>query len=166
MPVLYYINVTIHVLAAMLWLGGMFFLATVGAPTLRAIESPVVRQQLFQQLGVRFRAVGWWSIGILVATGVVNLYYRGWLRWDGVFASGAFWATAVGRSLAIKLLAVAAMITVSAIHDFWIGPLAGRAAPGSARAGRIRRWAMMLARVNALLGVVVVVVAVQLARGV
>jgi putative copper export protein len=34
----YYINVTIHVLAAMLWLGGMFFLGAVGAPVLRTIE--------------------------------------------------------------------------------------------------------------------------------
>ena len=38
MSALYYINVTIHVLAAMLWLGGMFFLGAVGAPVLRAIE--------------------------------------------------------------------------------------------------------------------------------
>jgi uncharacterized membrane protein len=37
MPALYYVNVTIHVLAAMLWLGGMFFLGVVGAPVLRAI---------------------------------------------------------------------------------------------------------------------------------
>ena len=35
----YYLNVTIHVLAAMLWLGGMFFLGVVGAPLLRAIHA-------------------------------------------------------------------------------------------------------------------------------
>ena len=166
MPVFYYVNVTIHVLAAMVWLGGMFFVAVVGAPMLRAIEVPAVRQQVFQQLGIRFRAVGWWSIGILVVTGIVNLHYRGWLHWDGVFASRAFWTSAVGYSLAIKLGAVTAMIIVSAIHDFWIGPMAGRATPGSPQAIAIRHWAAMLARVNALLGLIVVIVAVQLARGV
>ena len=32
MSTLYYINVSAHLLAALLWLGGMFFLAVVGAP--------------------------------------------------------------------------------------------------------------------------------------
>jgi uncharacterized membrane protein len=54
----YYLNVTIHVLAAMLWLGGMFFLGVVGAPVLRAIDPPPLRQRLFQELGTRFRRVG------------------------------------------------------------------------------------------------------------
>jgi uncharacterized membrane protein len=166
MPILYYANVTVHVLAAMLWLGGMFFLAAVGAPALRAIESPPVRQQLFQQLGLRFRTVGWWAIGVLLVTGVVNLYYRGWLRWDGLLDSAAFWNTSVGHSLALKLSAVTAMILVSALHDFWLGPMAGKLAPGSPESAAARRSATMLARANALLGVVVVVAAVQLARGV
>ncbi|HET7630756.1 MAG TPA: CopD family protein [Gemmatimonadaceae bacterium] len=166
MPILYYVNVTIHILAAMLWLGGMFFLGLAGAPALRAIEEPVVRQRLFQDLGMRFRAIGWWCIGILVVTGIFNLHYRGWLHWDGVLGSSAFWGTAVGKSLGIKLLAVTAMIVVSAVHDFWLGPLAGKQVPGSPEALGLRRRAGKLARINALLGLVVVIVAVQLARGV
>ena len=71
MPVLYYLNVTIHVLAAFLWLGGMFFLAVVGAPALRAVEPPQLRQQLFNALGTRFRYAGWVAIGVLLVTGVV-----------------------------------------------------------------------------------------------
>ena len=166
MPALYYINVTVHLLAALLWLGGMFFLAVVGAPALRAIESPALRQQLFQELGVRFRAVGWWAIGVLVVTGIMNLHYRGWLRWHGVLDSAAFWRTAAGQSLGLKLTAVIAMIVVSAVHDFWIGPMAGKLPPGSAEAAAARRAAALLARINAVLGLVVVVAAVQLARGV
>ncbi|HEX6533372.1 MAG TPA: CopD family protein [Gemmatimonadaceae bacterium] len=165
MPWLYYANVTVHVLAAMLWLGGMFFLGVVGAPVLRAIEPPALRQRLFQQLGVRFRSAGWWAIGTLVATGVVNLHYRGWLHWDGVLGSDAFWRTPVGHALALKLAAVTTMIVVSATHDFVLGPMAGRAEPGSPRALGLRRHAAHLARANALLGVLVVVAAVRLARG-
>jgi hypothetical protein len=48
MSELYYVNVTIHVLAAMLWLGGMFFLGIVGAPALRSVEPPPLRQRLFR----------------------------------------------------------------------------------------------------------------------
>ena len=164
MPSLYYVNVTIHVLAAMLWLGGMFFLGVVGAPALRAVEPAALRQRLFQELGVRFRSVGWLAITVLVLTGLVNLHYRGWLHWDGVLASAAFWRTTVGTALAIKLLSVTVMIGVSAVHDFVLGPLAGRVQAGTPQAVALRKRAAWLARVNALLGVVVVVAAVRLPR--
>jgi copper resistance protein D len=165
MSALYYTNVTIHVLAAMLWLGGMFFLGVVGAPVLRAIEPPALRQRLFQQLGLRFRTVGWWAIGVLVVTGVINLQYRGWLHWSGVLGEIEFWRTATGHALAFKLLAVAAMLAVSATHDFVLGPMAGRAHPGSPDAVALRKRAALLARWNAMLGIVVVIAAVHLARG-
>ena len=165
MPVGYYVNVTLHVLAAMLWLGGMLFLGLVGAPVLRGVEPAHLRQRLFHELGLRFRAVGWWAIGVLLVTGLVNLYYRGWLRWSGVLGAVDFWHTARGHALCLKLVAVAAMLIVSAVHDFVLGPRAGRATAGSARAIQLRRRAALLARINALLGVLVIATAVRLARG-
>ena len=165
MSTLYYANVTVHVLAAMLWLGGMLFLGVVGAPVLRAVEPPALRQLLFQQLGLRARAMGWWAIGLLLVTGTANLHYRGWLHWSGVLGSADFWRTSTGHVLALKLGAVTAMLVVSAIHDFVLGPMAGRAVPGSAAALAHRRRAALLARVNALIGVLVVVAAVRLTRG-
>lgn len=164
MSALYYANVTIHVLVAMLWLGGMFFLAIVGAPVLRRIEPPAVRQRIFQQLGVRFRAAGWGSIAVLIVTGIINLHYRGWLHWRGVLGAAAFWRTGTGHALALKLIAVAVMIIVSAVHDFVLGPVAGRAVPGLPRAAALRRRAALLARANAVLGLLIVVAAVRLAR--
>ena len=164
MPLLYYVNITIHVLAAMLWLGGMFFLGVVGAPALRAVEPPVLRQRLFQELGVRFRTVGWIAITVLVLTGLVNLHYRGWLHWHGVLASSAFWGTTVGTALGVKLASVTVMILVSAVHDFLLGPLAGRLQAGTPQAVAFRKRAAWLARINAILGVVVVVAAVRLPR--
>ena len=163
MRALYLANVTVHVLAAMFWLGGMFFLGVVGAPTLRAVEPAALRQRLFQGLGERFRSAGWWAIAILLVTGTLNLYFRGWLHGD-VLGSSTFWTTATGHALSLKLLAVAAMLVVSSIHDFALGPRAGRAAPGSPAAIALRTRAARLARLNALLGVVVVVAAVMLAR--
>lgn len=165
MYTLYYINVTIHVLAAMLWLGGMFFLGVVGAPVLRAVEPPALRQQLFQQLGTRARSLGWWAIAVLLITGTLNLHFRGWLHWDGVLGSGDFWRSATGVALAIKLAAVTTMVIVSAVHDFILGPMAGRLRAGSPEALAFRRRAALLARGNALLGIVIVVAAVRLARG-
>ncbi len=165
MPGAYYANVVVHVLAAMLWLGGMFFFGIVGAPVLRGLSPPELRQQLFQQLGLRFRTVGWWAIGVLIVTGVVNLHYRGLLQWDGVLGTGAFWQTTLGQTLALKLIAVATMLVISAVHDFSLGPLAGTAAAESPRAIVLRRRAALLARINAAVGIIVVIAAVRLARG-
>ena len=165
MPLPYFASVVVHVLAALLWLGGMFFFGLVGAPVVRAIEPPALRQRLFEELGLRFRAVGWGALAVLVATGTINLHYRGWLHWRGALGEPAFWRTGVGRALAVKLIAVATMLVVEAVHDFIVGPAAGRATPGSPRALLLRRRAALLARVNALVGIVIVVAAVLLVRG-
>lgn len=164
MPGLYYANVTVHLLAALLWLGGMFFLAAVGAPVLRTVEPPELRARLFQALGERFRALGWGAIAILLATGVVNLHFRNLLDAQ-LWADAAFWSTPLGTALAWKLAAVATMVTVSAVHDFISGPAAARLTPGTPAALRARRRAALLARFNAVVGIVVVVAAVRLARG-
>jgi len=161
---LYLLNVTIHVLAAVLWLGGMFFIAVVGAPVLRSLDSQELRARLFRELGERFRTVSWVCIAVLLATGVLNLWYGGVLSRE-VLTSSDLWSTAYGRALAGKLIAVAAMIVISAIHDFVQGPSASRSTPGSPEAQKFRRRAALLARLNALLGLAVVWAAVHLARG-
>lgn len=161
---LYYLNVTIHVLAALLWLGGMFFLAVVGAPVLREIESQELRARLFHRLGVRFRGVGWLALGVLLVTGTLNLHFRRLLSRD-VLGSAAFWAGPYGRALAWKLTAVAVMLVVSAVHDFVLGPAASRLESGSPAAARARRRASWLARLNAIAGLVAVIAAVRFARG-
>jgi uncharacterized membrane protein len=161
----YWVNVTVHILAAMLWLGGMFFFGIVGAPVLRAVNPAELRQALFHGLGLRFRTIGWWAIGTLLVTGVLNLHFRGWLDWSTALGSSAFWRSTPGRALMVKLGAVAVMLVVSAVHDFAIGPLAGQEKPGSSRALGLRRRAALLARVNALVGIIVVIAAVRLTRG-
>ena len=160
----YYLNVTLHVLAAMLWLGGMFFLAAVGAPVLRSVEPPELRARLFRQLGEQFRKVGWCAIAVLLVTGVVNLYFRGLLRGD-VWGNAAFWRTSLGHALGWKLASVTIMVGISGFHDFISGPAASRLQPGSPAAAQARRRAALLARINAIVGIVLVVAAVRLARG-
>lgn len=159
----YHINVAIHVLAALLWLGGMFFFALVGAPVIRTIPSPELRGQLFRQLGERFRVVGWSAIAVLLTTGVLNLHFRGVLSTEEL-GSSAFWRTPFGAALMWKLIAVTTMLVVQGIHDFNVGPAASRAIPGSPEAAQLRKRAAMLARVSALAGIIVVLAAVKLAR--
>jgi uncharacterized membrane protein len=158
---LYWTSVALHVLAALVWLGGMLFLGLVGAPVLRAVEPPALRARLFHELGLRFRTVGWVAIGVLVATGLAMLHFRGWLP---LLDRPGFWRTTVGRALAAKLAVVTVMLVASAAHDFVLGPAAGRSDPGSAEAARLRRHAALLARANAIVGILLVIAAVKLAR--
>jgi len=160
----YQVNITVHLLAAMFWLGGMFFFALVGAPALRGLSEPRLRAELFRRLGERFRMAGWIAIGVLLVTGTLNLWFRGMLTWS-VLGRAGFWTTPFGRSLGWKLTAVTAMLVVSLLHDFVTGPAASRLAPGSPEANAARRRAAWLARLNAALGIVVVIAAVRLARG-
>ena len=158
----YIATVTLHVLAAVVWLGGMLFFA-IAAPVLRRIEDDAVRARLFDGLGRRFRVVGWVCVVILVLTGIEQLRLRGW--WGADFwGSSGFLSTALGVRLAWKLGLVGLMVAVQATHDFWLGPRAGRAVPGTAAARALRSRAAWLARLNALLGVALVYAAVRLGR--
>lgn len=148
----------------MLWLGGTFFLAVVGAPVLRRVEPPPLRAELFRRLGARFRAVGWIAIGVLLVTGLANLGLRGLLDAE-TLGSASFWQGRYGRALAWKLALVTAMVALAAVHDFFLGPRAARLAPSSTDALAARQWAAWIARLNAGLGVALVAVAVRLARG-
>ena len=161
---LYLLSVTLHLLAAMVWLGGTFFLALVGAPVLRGVEPASLRSEIFSRLGVRFRIVGWIAIALLVVTGIANLSFRGVLDPD-TLGSASFWQGRYGRTLGWKLTIVITMVSLSAVHDFLLGPRAARLTPGSALASADRRRASLLARFTALLGIALVGVAVRLARG-
>ncbi len=48
----------IHVIAAMLWVGGMLFFSLVLVPSLKPGLSEVLRSDLMSRVGLRFRVVG------------------------------------------------------------------------------------------------------------
>jgi putative copper resistance protein D len=163
---LYLASVWLHLVAALLWAGGMLFLVLVIVPLLR---TPALRGQaiqLLQAVGLRFRTVGWASLLVLVVTGLVNAAYRGGSA--GALADGAWWATPFGRLLAHKLGLVALILVLSAVHDFGVGPRAAallRDDPASPRAGAWRAAASWMGRVNLLLALAVIAIAVALVRG-
>ena len=161
----YLFSVWLHILAATVWIGGMVFLALVLVPVTRHREYRDIAASLIQQSGVRFRWVGWGSLGLLLLTGIFNLGFRGFSWgdiWSGELLSGSF-----GRILGMKLLLVVIILILSIWHDFFIGPRAtalSQADPTSPEAGRLRRQASWLGRFNLLLGLVVVALAIKLVR--
>ena len=163
---MYQVSVYLHLLAAVVWVGGMFFLALVLVPALRA-RPEVERARLLGVAGRRFRTIGWVCIGLLVLTGLINSGYRG-LTWEAVL-SGAWLGARFGQILALKLLLVLVLVGMSALHDFVVGPASVRASessePGAAaQRDRLRRQASVLGRVNGLLALAILALAVLLVR--
>jgi uncharacterized membrane protein len=164
---MYQLSVFIHIMSATVWVGGMFFVALVAVPALRRLPGPE-RGRLLGSLGRRFRLVGWITIALLLVSGIVNSVFRG-VSWESL-ASGEILGSGFGQLLAIKLVLVTAMLLISVVHDFIVGPASVRALEAAelgtaGGAERLRRWASWLARVNAILALVVIGVAVVLVRG-
>ncbi len=163
---MYHLSVFLHILAAVVWVGGMLFLALVGIPVLRGLpERP--RAELVSRMGERFRPVAWLCIVLLVLTGIFNLAYRG-VSWESV-ATGHLWRSPFGQVLAWKLGFVLVLVALSAVHDFHFGPLSTRlvrsAEPDPRTSSILRRRAAWIGRLNTLLALAVLALAVMLVRG-
>lgn len=165
MRTLYLVSVYLHLLAALLWLGGMLFLSLVLVPALRGAQDPALLSRLMSLVGQRYRRLGWWAMGLLVLTGLVNALGRWGLQ---PLLTTAFWSARPGRLLALKLLVVAVMFCLSALHDFVLGPKAAARRLAGAPAeelARLRRQASWLGRLNLGLGLLVLGLAILLVRG-
>jgi len=96
--------------------------------------------------GLRFRTVGWIALGVLVVTGLLNL----WMHPVLLSSPRFHW----------KLGLVILTLILSAFRDFVLGPRAG--APGADPSARAR--ASWIARINVLLVLVIVLLGLSLFR--
>ncbi len=162
----YLMSVWFHIMAAVVWVGGTIFLVIVLVPAIRRPEFGGIASALIRFTALRFRCVGWVCFCIFVVTGIVNLAARGIGLQD--LQDAIFWQSSFGRTLAIKLMLVAAILLISAFHDFLLGPRASaawEADPASAETLRLRRQAVQLGRLNLLMGLVAIVLGIMLVRG-
>jgi uncharacterized membrane protein len=144
--------VSLHVLAAVIWIGGMLFLGLVLVPVLRNRPS-AERAALLHAVGRRFLAVGWMALGTLLVTGPLLWALRGF---------------PLGLVMVHKLILVAILLVLSVLHDFVLGPrLVALIAEGEAsdETARLRRRGALLARLNVLLALVVLILGLAVSRG-
>jgi len=148
----YFTLITLHLLAAVVWIGGMLFLGLVLTPVLR-YRPPDERASLLSAVGRRFLKIGWAALGALLATGPALWALRG------------FELTTV---LVVKLGLVAIILILSLIHDVFLGPRLvahiGRADQGQETV-RLWRRVALLARLNLLCALVVLILGLAVSRG-
>lgn len=140
----------------MTWIGGMVFISLVLSPALRRLPQNS-RSELFQTVGTAAKAVGWIAVLILLFTGALNVLHL-----------QVQWKALIGRLLIAKLTLVTMMIVLSVLHDFILGPLLSARLQSSAAQDpstrRLRQFVPWLARINLLLALAVVYLAVLIAR--
>ena len=170
---MYQAAVFIHLGSAIVWIGGSLFLALVLIPVLRRYapapgQPPVFPSDMLGTMARRFRVISWVCIVLLVATGLYILPTRYGIGFGDFFSLGGHFVA----TLQVKVALVAVVIWLSAMHDFIIGPYtnrlieamqAGAEPPGYLPA--LRRSVVWIARINVLLTILVVVVAVTMTRG-
>ena len=152
--------VWIHLLAAVVWVGGMVFLSVVLVPVLKRDGGFARHAALFRTAAYRFRTLVWGAMGILVATGSALAIGRAIpltdpLQWPSIFMA--------------KIGLVALLLTLTLLHDLVVGPQVRRIlgtaeAARSARERLLVRYSVLVPRVSLLVALLVLLTAVVLAR--
>lgn len=167
MIMLYKAAVLIHILSAIIWLGGTLFLVIVLAPlSRRETAASGLGLILLRQAARRFVPVAWASIVLLAVTGIYLAGDHWGIRPGNFFTSGDHFI----RTLQAKTGLAVLVIGMSLFHDFVLGPyvvrqLVDRRGSGDAPAPTWgRRLLLVLARVNLVLVLVILFLAVSLTR--
>ncbi len=108
---LYWLCVSLHLLAASLWLGHMFVWSLVVGPAIKRVEPPATAEFL-RERSLVMGGIGWPALAVLIATGLYLLSVRGISPVDLV--TGAAYL-AGGWMLGVKLLLVLFMIVYQAV---------------------------------------------------
>lgn len=138
----------LHLMAAILWVGGTLFTSLVIHPALRSALADRERMAVYRAVGARLTKVQWWTWGVLGGTGALKLWS---IRETPEVLFGPF-----GRVLAVKLALVAGMAALSLVHTLAWGPalVAGAGSPGERAA--LARKAALWGKINGLLMVGIV----------
>lgn len=145
-----------HLLATIVWVGGLALLALVVWPGARAVLGPGPQlNALLREWQRRFDPLAWLSLAVLVVTGLMqmaaNPNYEGFLRVENGWA----WA------ILLKHIAVGGMVGIGIWQQWGLQPALARLAllethgRPAAEAEALRRREMLLTRLNLACGVLV-----------
>jgi uncharacterized membrane protein len=102
--------VIVHLLAAMVWVGGSVALVFVGVPAIRTLEGEP-RGRAMKALGLRWRPLGYGALLVAALTGI-ELARHDWSEGRSPFKT-VLW---------VKVALSAALVLASYLHNFVYGP--------------------------------------------
>ena len=139
----------LHLLAALLWVGGMFFAWMILRPAAGVVLQPPERQRLWLEVFVRFFRWVWAAVLFLPASGVALMH----LRFAGFDAAPGYVHVMLGLYLA--MLALFLRVSLLQLPQLRRAVEAQDWPAGGAVLGRVRR----LVGINLTIGLVVVAIA-------
>lgn len=144
---------TVHLLAAIVWVGGTVALVFVAVPPVQQLEGEA-RARLLREFGRRWRPIGWSALGVAVVTGIV-LAVRA-----HAFESAP---SDFDLVLAVKGALVGLLVAGAYLHDFVLGPgLARQVREGKQQS--VRPLLVGIGRANLLLTIAIPVLGAVLTQ--
>ena len=142
----------VHMLAAVVWIGGMVFNLFVVRPPMGVVDLPQ-RLKLADGILRRFIPVVWISVGLLVLTGLLMTLKR-------VASFEILLKTGYGNILILKLTLVAVMISIVASIRYSLLPrFESLIEAQSSDLNKVLRQMVTLVKVNLVLGVLILLLA-------
>ncbi len=156
-PFVLAITYWLHMLATVVWIGGLAALSLIVIPSARRTLDQTAYSALLHQISNRLQQVGWLSLGVLIATGMFQMSSSP--SYKGLLAITNPWAVAIFS----KHLVVGLMIVTSAYVTWGLVPALNRIAfleaagkqPPAEQAEKLRRRETWMLRANLGLSVLV-----------
>lgn len=121
----------LHMLATVVWVGGLAAMAVLVLPTARKSLSAEAYSAFLAPLQKRLQWLGWMSLAVLTATGMFQMSASP--NYEGVLAIRNAWAVAI----LLKHIAIGGMVLISAYLTWILGPELSRLALRQAQKGGI-----------------------------
>ncbi len=154
---LWYLSVTVHILAAILWVGGQAFMILALMPALREPAHRAVARTMLVSSIHRYGRVSTVCLHLLALTGLFNLWFR----------TGFNLQSPVTHAGLTKAMLWLVLLAISLYHDKVLGKRTVEAwarDPGGAETLALRRKSMLLGRVGFLLAVLMVFLGMWIVR--
>lgn len=155
MQIGYALIIFLHVMAAIVWIGGTIFMALIIQPVIRKALSLQQRMAVYHETGMRFKKVQWVCLGILLLTGTFMVWKRG-VPFES-FTS----------LISTKIALVVVVIVLSFLHSQIWGPrlVASSSDPQSPSYLALVRKLRIFGQINLLASLVIIFLAILISRG-
>ena len=143
------VNLWLHVTAAAIWIGSQFFLVLVAIPALKSLRETPFYLAVLRTITRRYGYLGWGSLALVTLTGLERIFIS--------YPDLSFLVTTTyGNWLLLKIFLVDAIILLTALHTFVVGPRLLRAMETGETPGSLRSISLAVSITVLLMSLVIV----------